>query len=68
VPLDVLLTEEGLHVPLTPFVDVAGNVGTVPPLQILNEVPKLNVGVVLGVTVILIETCKAHCPALGVKV
>ena len=44
-------TVEGLHVPVIPFVDVEGSVGTVPPLQMLNDVPKLNVGVMLGVTV-----------------
>jgi hypothetical protein len=68
VPLAVLLTIVGLHVPATPFDDVLGNVGTVPPLQILNAVPKLNVGVVRGVTVILIVTGKPHWPAVGVKV
>jgi hypothetical protein len=39
-----LLTELGDHVPVTEFDDVFGNVGTAPPEQILNEVPKLNVG------------------------
>jgi hypothetical protein len=68
VPLAVLLTIAGLHVPATPFDDVLGNVGTVPPLQILNAVPKLNVAVVRGVTVILIVTGNPHWPAVGVKV
>ena len=68
MPLVVLLTVAGLHVPLMPLVDVLGSVGTLPPSHILNEVPKLKVGVVLGVTVILIDTCNAHCPDVGVNV
>jgi hypothetical protein len=49
--LDVLLTVAGLQVPVIPFVDVAGRLGTVPPEQIDDEVPKLKVGVTLGATV-----------------
>src|SRR5687768_9431780 len=45
-----LSTTEGLHVPVRPLVDVVGSGGTVPPAQIVREVPKLNVGVVLGIT------------------
>ena len=41
----VLLTVAGLHVPLIPFVEVFGNVGTVPPSQMARAVPKLNTGV-----------------------
>ena len=59
---------EGLHVPLTPFNDVGGKDGTDAPLQMVNDVPKLKVGVVLGITVTLIDTCNAHCPFDGVKV
>ncbi len=44
-------TDEGLQVPVMPLVDVVGNDGTVSPAQIVRLVPKLNVGVVLGVTV-----------------
>jgi hypothetical protein len=68
VPLAVLLTVDGLHVPVIPLSDVVGKVGTVPPLQIVNEVPKLNVGVILGLTVTLNVVVVAHCPAVGVKV
>ena len=57
---------DGLHVPLTPLLDVVGNNGAVAPAQML--VAKLNVGVVLGVTVTLIVTGKPHCPAAGVNV
>ena len=63
-----LSTVAALHVPATPFVDVFGNAGTAPPAHMLNDVPKLNVGVVRGVTVIFIVTGNAHCPAAGVNV
>jgi len=63
-----LLTTDGLHVPVIPLVDVVGNVGTVPPEQIVSVVPKLKVGVMFGVTVTLIVTGNPHCPALGVNV
>ncbi len=68
VPLAVLLTTEGLHVPLMPLVDVLGKVGTVPPEQMVNAVPKLNVGVTFGITVTVMVTGNPHCPALGVNV
>jgi len=60
VPEALLLTTEGLHVPVIPFVDVVGKVGTVPPAQIFNEVPKLNVGVMFGVTVTVNVPGNAH--------
>jgi hypothetical protein len=44
VPEALLLTTDGLHVPVIPFVDVVGKLGTAPPAQIVDEVPKLNVG------------------------
>ena len=44
-----------------------GNDGTDAPAQIDNEVPKLKVGVVLGITVTEIETGIAHWPPAGVK-
>ena len=43
VPLAVLLTVDGLHVPVIPLVDVVGNTCAFPPSQIVNVVPKLNV-------------------------
>ena len=64
----MLLTTDGLHVPVIPFVDVAGYVGTVPPEQIVSVVPKLNVGVTFGVTVTVNVVVVAHCPAVGVNV
>lgn len=58
----------GLHVPVIPLVDDVGNVGTVPLLQIVNAVPKLNDGVIFGATVTVNVAGFAHCPAVGVKV
>ena len=58
----------GLHVPLMPFSDVAGNVGAPDPAQMVMDVPKLNVGVTTGWTVIVNVVVTAHCPAAGVKV
>jgi hypothetical protein len=68
VPVTVLLTMAGLHVPVILLVDVLGNVGTVPPEQIVSVVPKLNTGVMLGVTVTVKVAVVAHCPASGVNV
>ena len=63
-----LSIEEGLHVPLTPFCDVSDKEGTEPPIQIDNEVPKLNVGVTIGLTVTVNTALLKHCPAIGVGV
>ena len=68
VPEFWLSTVAGLHVPVIPFNDVVGNVGTASPAQMDAEVPKLNVGVILGFTVTLKVAGLAHCPALGVNV
>ena len=46
--------------PAKPFVDVVGSVGTVPPTQIFKLVPKLNVGVVRGITLMVIVTGVPH--------
>lgn len=64
----VLLTTEGLHVPEILFVEVVGSEGTPCPEQILNEVPKLKTGVVLGVTVTLMVTGIPHWFGSGVNV
>ena len=61
-------TIDGLHVPLIALSDVVGSAGTVPPAHIVSVVPKLNVGVTLGVTVTVNVVGKAHCPAVGVNV
>ena len=51
-----------------PLSDVVGNVGTVPPAQIVSEVPKANVGVTFGFTVTVKVVAVAHCPAVAVNV
>ena len=44
------------------------SVGTVPPSQIVNDVPKLNMGIIFGFTVTANVVGVAHNPAVGVKV
>lgn len=61
-------TDKGLHVPVIPFCDVDGNAGTAPPAQMERLVPKLNVGVILALTVTVNDAFVAHCPPAGVKV
>ena len=63
-----MLTIAGLHTPLMPLPDVAGNTGTLPPAQTANDVPKLKVGTIFGVTVIVKFVVVAHCPVVGVNV
>jgi hypothetical protein len=58
----------GLHVPAIPFCDVLGSDGTFPPAQIVSVVPKLNVGVIFGLTVTANDAVVAHCPGSGVNV
>lgn len=60
-------TTAGDHVPEILLVEVAGREGTVPPAHMLNDVPKLNVGVCTGFTVTVRLRGKAHCPETGVK-
>ena len=54
--------------PLMPFADVAGSTGTEPPVQIEIVVPKLKVGIIVGVTVTANVVGIAHCSKAGVKV
>lgn len=61
-------TTAGLHVPLIPLPDVLGSNGTVPLPQITSEVPNVNVGVMLGMTVTFMVAGKPHWPAVGVKI
>ena len=58
----------GLHVPLTPLSEILGKAGTTSPAQMVRVDPKLNTGVVLGVTVTLKVVVFAHWPAAGVNV
>ena len=55
-----LLTTAGLQVPAIPFEELLGKAGTVPPWQTANTVPKLNVGVTLGITVTVITEDNPH--------
>jgi hypothetical protein len=55
----------GFQVPAIPFKDVVGNKGAIVPLQ--NGAMALNVGIIVGLTVIFIVTVLLHCPALGVN-
>ena len=61
-------TVDGLHVPVIALSDVVGSAGTVPPAHMVSVVPKLNVGVTLGVIVTENIVGTAHCPAVGVNV
>ena len=61
-------TVDGFQVPVIPLVDVAGNAGTVPPLQITRLVPILNNGRIFGLTVTLNVVVGAQIPAAGVNV
>jgi hypothetical protein len=64
----VLLTVEGTHTPVRPSFDIVSKVGTTPPEQIVSDVPKLNVGVMFGITHTSIVVEIAHCPGLGLNV
>jgi hypothetical protein len=63
-----LSTTAGLHVPLMPLFDGEYNVGTDAPRQIDKLVPNVNVGVVLGITVIVIVMGNPHVLGSGVNV
>ena len=54
--------------PLIPFTDVFGNTGIALPAQAVNEAPKLNVGVTIGLTVTTNVVESAQIPAFGVNV
>ena len=58
----------GVHLPVMPSIEVPVNTGTGSPAQIVSEVPKLNVGVIIGETVTESVTGSAQTPADGVKV
>ena len=65
----VLLTSDGFHVPLIPFVELGFKLGMASsPAQIDIAVPKSNVGVMFGLTVTVNVVVVAHTPAVGVKV
>ena len=61
-------TADGLHVPVIPLTDVSGNEGTTPPAHTVRLVPKLNVGVMFGLTVTVNVVVIAHTFPVGVNV
>ena len=66
MPVVVLSTVAGLHVPFMPFDDVAGRTGAAEPLHTGGIAA--NVGVILELTVTVAVVVVAHCPAAGVNV
>ncbi len=60
-------TSDGLHVPAIPLVDVPGNTGAVDPIHTDWNVPKLKVGVTIGLTVTVKVSGVTHVPAVGVN-
>ncbi len=64
----MLLITAGLQTPVKPSFDQPSNTGTVPPVQMLSDVPILNVGVMFGLTHTSTVVVVAHCPGFGVNV
>ena len=62
----MLLTVEGFHDPVIPFVDVVGRTGATLPAH--NGAIELNVGVILEVMLTVNVAVVPHCPASGVNV
>jgi hypothetical protein len=63
-----LLINIGFHMPVIPFREVPDKTGTELPEQMVSDVPKLKVGVVLDPMVTVNVAGTAHCPADGVNV
>jgi hypothetical protein len=63
-----LLIVDGLHTPVIALPDVVGSVGMGAPSHIVNEFPKLKVGVTILFTVTEKVAGFAQSPAVGVKV
>ena len=61
-----VLFNAGLQVPVIPLLDVVGKAAKAAPEQI--SATCVNVGAMFGLTMIVIVTVVAHCPAVGVKV
>ena len=66
VPVVVLSTVAGDHVPVMPLVEVVGKIGAIPPVQIAGIAA--NIGMVLGVTVIILLKIIAQPLPSGVKI
>ena len=62
----VVLSSAGDYVPVMLLFDVVGREVKVAPEQIAATC--VNVGVTIGLTVMVIEAVDAHCPAVGVNV
>jgi len=60
------LFSAGVQVPVIPLLDVVGKAVNVAPEHI--GATAVNVGVILGFTVIVKVAVVAHCPAVGVNV
>jgi hypothetical protein len=63
--LEVLMVD-GLHVPVMPLLDIAGNAGAAAFWH--SGAIAVKVGVICGLIVTLKVAVVAHCPADGVKV
>jgi hypothetical protein len=61
-----VLSIAGAHKPVIPLLDVVGSGAKVAPEHIGATAVK--VGVIFGLTVIVMVAVVAHCPAVGVKV
>jgi hypothetical protein len=68
VPEVVLLTIEGLQLPVIPLVDVEGRTGTIPPEQMVREVPKAKTGFAFVITVTFTVAGIPHWLGFGVNV
>ena len=53
---------------MIPLFDVVNKDGTPAPAHIVSDVPKLNTGIIFGLTVTVNVATVAHCPASGVNV
>ena len=62
----VVLSNAGDQIPVIPLVEVVGKFAKVPPAQI--GATWVNVGTMVGLTVIVMVAVVAHNPAVGVKV
>lgn len=62
-----MLTTAGLQLPVMPFVDVFGNMGTASPSQMVAPAPNGKVGVIFGFTVTVKVVPVTHPVDEGVK-
>lgn len=63
-----MLTTAGVQVPVMPFVEVLGSVGTASPSQITALVPKGKVGVIFGLTTTMNDVPVTHPVEEGVNI